>query len=377
MPFLAPVGAAILGAAASFSAGLAGATGIMGAVGSIVGSAGTFAAGLFGVGAAGAFSITAAISSWSTVAMLSSSFLTKPKVGIGAAGSQVDFQADPNAGIPLMLGRSATAGKVIYANTSGQANKNIALYYLMALTGGPLGAFESLIASDFPVTIGTGGLATAPPQFAGAMYLVLTGGLKPDPAAIWPAGVPAAWMPEWTNAHKLSGVACAWWTLIYNTKAYPAGMPKPLFVIRGPPVYDPRADSTFPGGSGPQRWNDPTTWSLAGNGNPFLQGLTWAIGRYDNTHLSFGIGAPIEAIDVPAFVEGANVCDANSWFVGGEVLSSDKKWDVLTTILQAGGGEPIKMGGLISCFVRTPKVSLATLVGADAVDTVSITGTKI
>jgi hypothetical protein len=324
----------------------------------------------------GSAGIMAALSSWSTVATLSAAFMRPSQVGRGAAGAQSDFQADPKAGIPLMLGRSATAGKILHANTSGQANKNVALYYLIALSGGPLAGFEKLVASDWPVTFNAGGLATAPPQYNQAMYLVLTPGAKPDPQAYYPGGVQLPWIPEWTDAHRLSGVACAWWTLVYNTKAYPTGMPKPLFVIRGPAVYDPRADSTYPGGSGPQRWNDETTWSFTGNDNPFLQALSWCIGRSDNGKQTFGIGAPIDAIDVPAFVEGANVCEANGWRVGGEVLSSDRKWDVLTTILQAGGGEPTKLGGLISAYVRTPRVSLGTLVGTDIVGGASITGTK-
>jgi hypothetical protein len=383
VPFLVPIGAAIAG----FGSAVAG-TLVAAGLGVAAGG-GAFAAlagGLLtsvGAGVAsltGALGIASAISSWSTVALFASSFLSKPKVGIGSAGSQVNLQADPSAGIPCALGRTGTAGKIVHANTSGQSNKNIALYYLLALTAGPLTALESFSASAAPVTFdgsssGPGtGLAVAPPNYAQAMFLVKTPGLKPDPQAYYPGGVELPWIPEWTGAHKLSGVACAWLTFVYNTKAYPTGMPAPLFVIQGPPCYDPRHDSTFPGGSGAQRWDDETTWAYSTN--PFVHALTWCIGRKDNGRLSFGIGAPIDAIDVAAFVEGANVCDENRWTVGGEVLSSDGKWDVLTTILQAGGGEPIKLGGLISAYVRAPRVALGTLVGADLIGDASITGTK-
>jgi hypothetical protein len=343
------------------------ATGLAGAIGGVATGLGAF------IGAAGPL---AAISAWGTVALFAATALTSPKVGKGAAGSQVQFQADPTAGIPLMLGRSATGGKIIHGNTDGQADKNKALYYLIALTGGPLGNFESLIASAKPTTFDGSGACTSPAEWAGKMFLRTTPGDKPDSQAYFPAGISAGLVPEWTAAHKVSGVACAWWTLDYDTTAYPTGVPAPLFVIRGPGVYDPRADSSYPGGSGSQRWNDPTTWSLTGSDNPFLHGLAWCIGRFDNGKLVHGIGAPIDAIDVDAFVQGANVCDANAWTCGGEVLTSDAKWAVLTSILQAGGGEPIQLGGLISAFVRTPKVILATAVGADVVGNVSITGTK-
>ena len=376
MPFLAPIGAFIAGVGAAIQTAVVVAgldLAAMGGVGAIAGSAVLAVGGAVG-SLTGALGIASAISSWSTVALFASSFLSRPKVGIGAAGSSVDLQADPSAGIPITLGRTGTAGKIVHANTSGAANKNIALYYLLALTGGPITGIDYFTANEAVVTFDGGGLATSPQNYAQAMFLVPTPGAKPDPQAYYPGGVELPWIPEWTDAHRLSGVACAWWTLVYNTTAFPTGMPKPMFVIRGPPCYDPRADSSYPGGSGSQRWNDPATWAYSEN--PFVHALTWCIGRFDNGKLTFGIGAPIDAIDVASFVEGANVADANAWKVGGEVLSSDSKWDVLTTILQAGGGEPIKMGGLISAYVRAPRVSLGTLVGADLIGDASITGTK-
>ena len=365
------VGIAILAAAAIVIGGPM--------IGAAIAGHSILAAGATAVGAfTGAAGAAAAISAWGTVALFATTAFVSAthKVGVGAAGSQVDFQADPTAGIPLMLGRSATAGKIIHGNTDGQSDKNKDLYYLVALTGGPIGNFESLIASDQAVTFDSSGKCTSPSQWAGKMFIRTTPGQKPDTQAYFPAGISASQCPEWTAAHKVSGVACVWWTLQYDTTAYPTGVPAPLWVIRGPSVYDPRADSTFPGGSGPQRWNDVSTWSQTGTDNPFLHGLAWCIGRWDNGKLTHGMGAPIDAIDVGAFVEGANVCDYNDWKIGGEVLTSDKKWDVLTSILQAGGGEPIQLGGSISAFVRTPKVNLATVVGADTVSNVSITGTK-
>ena len=383
MPFLIPIGAAIATAGLAVAGSVAAIPIIGGTLVAGVTAATTFAAGLVGYSAAaGVLSLGAAISSWSTVALFASSYLSsKPKVGLGAAGSPIDFQADPNSGIPLMLGRSATAGKVIHANTTGQSNKNAALYYLMALTGGPLGAFEGLIASDYPVTFdgsnGPGtGLATGPPQWAWRDISSRRRVRSRTRRLIIPAAFSLAGYRNGRTRIGSPASLAERWTLVYNTKAYPSGMPKPLFVIRGPGVYDPRADSTFPGGSGPQRWNDEATWTLAGAENPFLQALAWCLGRYDNGKLTFGIGAPIDGIDVAAFIEGANVCEANGWKIGGEVLSSDRKWDVLTAILQAGGGEPIKLGGLISAYVRAPRVALGTLVGKDLIGEAQITGTK-
>ena len=376
---LAAAGIAVLAiVAAPIAAGLIGGGMFGGGLAALSGA--TAALSGFGTALIGGAGIGAAVSAWGTVALLASTALrpSRMPVGRGAAGSPIDFQADPQAAIPIMLGRSATAGKIIHANTSGQQNKNLALAYLVALSAGPIAGVDQVWANEFQLSFGGAGnqVVTAPPQFANAMLVAYTLGPKPDPAAVMPPGMQAGWMPEWTAAHKLSGVACAWWTLVYDVKSYPTGVPKPIWVVRGPAVYDPRHDSTVPGGSGAQRWNDEATWTFAGQENPFLQALTWCIGRHDNGVLTFGIGAPIEAIDVAAFIEGANVCDANGWKVGGEVLSTDRKWDVLKTILQAGGGEPVKLAGRLSCYVRTPRVVLAALKGQDAVGGVSITGGK-
>jgi hypothetical protein len=346
------------------------------AVGGAIVAAGQFAGVLLGTGG-----LMAAASAWGTVALFASTALTpRPKVGQGAAGTQVNFQADPTAGVPLILGRSGTAGKIVHANTVGQAHKNSHLYYLVALSGGVIDGVESLSCNGQICTVADpgpgGGVITGPDPYTNSMDLRWSYGLKPEPAYMQPPGFPADWAPEWTSDHLTSGVACAWWSLNYSTSAFPSGIPSPMFVIRGPPVYDPRKDDTIPGGSGPQRSDDETTWTKAGYDNPFLQALTYALGRRDNGKLTFGIGAPLDTLDLPAFAEGASVCEANGWTVGGEILSTDAKWDCLKTILQAGGGEPIRLGGRLSCIVRTPRVVLATMTGPDMVGEVSITGSK-
>ena len=93
-----------------------------------------------------------------------------------------------------------------------------------------------------------------------------------DPARI--AGDPLT-PPGWTADHKLSGYAAAMWRLRFDTKGkkFTNGTPKPLWVGKWVKVYDPRLDSTYPGGSGACRALDETTyvWSE----NPFLHGLTW------------------------------------------------------------------------------------------------------
>jgi hypothetical protein len=187
-------------------------------------------------------------------------------------------------------------------------------------------------------------------------------------------------MTEWTSAHTLPGIAHTFWTLKNNSKraSYESGVPAPIWTLHGMKLWDPREDSTYPGGSGSQRRDDWTTWAFTED--PYLHALAWARGHHklntdgtiDRTKRLAGVGAEDEAIDIAAFVEGANVCDANGWKIAGEWTTVDDKWQVLAAMLQAGGGVPLNRGAKISCMVEAPRTSLLTLTGADIVGSVNL-----
>ena len=316
--------------------------------------------------------ITAGISS-----VLSSAL--RPKVG-GDFGTQIDFKADPRGPIPYAMGRTGTAGNLVFAQTAGDKNKYLN-YVTVYSAAGPIDSYEAFLVNGTPVTFGTDAGEGASGYYQNRMWRRQQLGARPEASWLrWtstgtkdtPAdhsGLPA----EWTSAHKLSGLAADLWGLQYNTTVYSAGPPRKMAVAKWVKVYDPRLDSTYPGGSGPQRANDESTW--AWSDNPYLHALTWVIGRQANGVRILGLGAPLTAIDVAAFVEGANVAAANNWKLGGVVYSTDDKWEVLKAMLQAGAGRPMRLGAKISCLVSTPRTSLATLTGADVVGEAQITGT--
>lgn len=320
------------------------------------------------IGTATAIAVAnAAVVATYAVEVIAIAELTKalsPKVG-GNYGTQVDFKADPRAGIPYLVGRTGTAGNIVFADTAGQNNND--LTYAVVLSGaGPVQAIESFTANATAVPF-SGGAATG--FYAGKMWQQQQLGHTPEAAAMsWPSG--PALPPEWSAAHKLSGLAAVLWGLRFDTKIYSAGTPKPIWVVQGVKVYDPRLDSTYPGGAGPQRMGDETTWAYSEN--PYLHALTWCIGRHQNGQRVMGIGAPASAIDVAAFVNGANVAAANGWKTGGVIYSTDDKYQVLSALLQAGGGKPMRLGAKISCIVSAPRVSLATVTRTDVVGDVAV-----
>src|SRR3546814_18164779 len=98
--------------------------------------------------------------------------------------------------------------------------------------------------------------------------------------------------------------------LRYDSKGkhFQNGVPDVLWIVQGVKVYDPRLDSTYPGGSGACRAGDESTYVYSQN--PYLHALTWCIGRFHHGKRAAGLGAPVSASDIAAVVGGVNIADA-------------------------------------------------------------------
>jgi hypothetical protein len=184
-------------------------------------------------------------------------------------------------------------------------------------------------------------------------------------------------LPNWNSSSKLSGLAAGMLELKFDSagKKFATGFPQIGAVIQGVKCYDPRLDSTYPGGSGSCRSNNQSDLGLFDQ-TLHPSGLTFALGWIQNGKRVAGIGWPITSIDVARFVEGANLADANGWTAGGFTTTLESKWETLKGLLQAGGGEPVRLGGLLSCNFQTPRTSLATITAADLVGEAKVVATQ-
>jgi trimeric autotransporter adhesin len=321
-------------------------------------------AGVVGVTTAGAslFGLSAGPLMLASSALSLASGLTAKKPSISSAGSQTAFKADPDAGIPYAIGRTASGGNIIYrGNSDGWSNKtpNDLSDFVVIDSLGPIQGYESFTADQTAYTFdGSGNAIGAYHDF---MFLKSQLGATPEATSLAVTAGISSRPAGWATSAKLSGLAGYQWRLRFDSKGdhYQGGTMRPRRVLLGLKVYDPRLDSTYPGGSGSCRANDEATWVYSQR--PHLHALTWLIGRRQNGQRVMGVGIPISAIDVAAYVEGANIDDANDWKVGGIVSSSDSKWEVLKAILQAGSSEPLRLGARVGCLVNTPRVSLATI----------------
>jgi hypothetical protein len=267
---------------------------------------------------------------------------------------------------PYLIGRTYYGGsrmqQVGYGPTVDKVPNPYALIVDLYSTAGPVEGVQSYLA-DFVVIPLTGGAATG--YAGGFLWAATQNGLLPQPAALAPHYAGA---PGWGSSYKLSGYAAIAWSLRFDKKGkvFSSGVPQLGAIWKGVRVYDPRKDSTYPGGAGAHRITDEATWEWSEN--PGLHALTYAYGRYQMGVKVFGVGIPVDGIMVDHFAHFANVCDANGWVLGGVIFEPGSKWTNLKDILAAGGAEPSFVGGRLGLKISAPRIALDTITADDLTD---------
>ena len=301
----------------------------------------------------------------SGVAMLGANALAKPPPARGSV-TDVIVEVDPPA--PYCMGEGYFAGVKRFHTGYGPTLDKVPNPYLgevMVLShGGPI---EGPIVPQFDFAAVTSWYSS----FFGYDSKL---GAVPDTALTAPYGSP----PNWTSDHKLSGQACIWWGHKFDRKGkrYANGIPQRGVTAKWAKVYDPRKDSTFPGGSGLHRLGNETTYEWSEN--PALHAGTYAFGRYQNGKRVMGMGLPVEAIDFEGIAAWANDCDANGWTIFGVVfegagITPGQRWQNLRDICIAGGGEPLPLYTGIGFHWDRPRVVLDTVTEADIAGEIDIT----
>lgn len=302
------------------------------------------------------------------VALLAAGVLMMKSPKPNSTGAQLQTVLDPKSPVPVMYGRTCTGGIFVYRDVSGSKNKY--LYQGLALSaGGPIQGVELAYAGDARVLFGGdphNQVATVNSviPYAKKVYQSkkfqqrwLRGDKNPQAMSSALPGMPGA-------PGQASGIAMVLERLEYDTDVFPSGVPEQRWVASGVKCYDPRKDSSYPGGSGSHDITNDSTWEFTEN--PYLHALDWVLGRWVNplnrdSKKIYGIGAKWSEVDVASFVAGANVADANNWKSGIVVNTNDDKYAVLTTLLAAGGGVPVARGAQIACFTNQPLTAALTI----------------
>lgn len=282
------------------------------------------------------------------VAAIGAQLLTKPPP---ARGSLTQMTVAADAVQPYVMGEGYFAGVLRYQRSYGAALDKVPNpYRFMAVVysgGGPVQSISPRVDME---AIGS--------YYSGFIYTDSQTGACPESSALVPQWSGA---PGWGSTSKLSGKAAIGWSLKFdkNGKVFASGMPQLGAYLQGVRVYDPRLDSTFPGGSGACRVDDESTFVYSAN--PALHAGTYALGRYQNGLRVLGIGLPADAINWANVAAWANVCDANGWEMFGVVGEPGDRWTNLRDICVAGGAEPVLAAGALYFHYAAPRVSVATI----------------
>jgi len=326
-----------LGAVALAATGL-GAVGVL-AAGAKIGAIAGFAAGVANIGTQ----------------------LTAPKPVARGSITQTIIAAEPPR--PFLLGRTYFAGVRRHQTGYGATRKKVPNPYLwMVDVYSGVGPVHALVEPQFdfkPIGLYYNGFFGYDSQL----------GATPEATALVPPlNAPAG---NWTSAHKLSGNAAIGWNLLFDKdgERYSSGIPVTGAIWDGNLVYDPRLDSTRPGGSGLCRLGDESTYVY--DPSPALYSGTYAFGYYNNGVKVMGLGVPDDGIDWVSVAAWANDCDVNNWtcsgviFEGGPDAGPGQRKRNLDDICAAGAGRWLMAGAVLSFDWQRPRVALATFTDSD------------
>jgi hypothetical protein len=334
---------------------IAGAVAGVALIGSGIGAAlgGTMILSAFGATASAATIATVA-GAVAGVANLGASALAKPPP---VRGSVASLLIAPDVPQPYMMGEGYYAGVLRHDAAYGATLNDVPNPYrgmvVVYSGGGPVESITPYVDK-----------AAVSGYYSTYLYTDTQLGATPEASALSPN---FAGLPGWDASSKLSGQAAILWNLKFDKKGkrFASGVPQIGAYGQWVKAYDPRLDSTFPGGSGAHRVDDETTWEWTEN--PALHFGTYAYGRHQNGVRTIGCG--LTSIDWGVIAAWANVCDANGWTIFGVVYEPGNRWDNLKDIAAAGGAVPVvSSGGMLSVKYWAPQVALDTITAADIAD---------
>lgn len=301
----------------------------------------------FDVSASTLFLVSAGLSA-------AASMLTKGPTVPTSQTDRLTATIDPRAFRKTVLGQTAMATDVRYEEWSGKDQEYCD--WIVALASHAIDGFEEIWLNDELAWTAAGGPMNA--KFLGYFWVsnvILEG--SPANAFTFGSG-------KWNGSARLTG--CAYLRLRFKVTGngkkgespFASGIPSRMTIIgRGAKLYDPRRDSTVPGGSGSMRWNDQSTWrytatdgAVIGENLP-LQILRVLLGwRIRNPvtgamKLATGSGIPAKRIDMQSFIVAANLAD--------ELVNRS-----------AGGNEPRYHGAAVVSEGDDPKTVLDMLCAA-------------
>ena len=171
--------ALVVGAVALIATGVGAAAGA-GLLGAAAAAGGTIA----GVATAATFTAIGTLAGVTAAVLSVGAALTATKPSAVSTGSPTDFSADPDAGIPLAIGRTGTAGDITarFGYDTKDKGDNDRQSFVATLSLGPIDAVEGMTVDKVAVSYSAAGAAIG--TFAGFMWSMTQLGAIPEANAL-------------------------------------------------------------------------------------------------------------------------------------------------------------------------------------------------
>lgn len=322
------------------------------------------------------------------------SFLLKTAVGVGLsllAQSLAGKTKDPTFSIngtlqgggdvprSFILGRTATAGSLVFVNTWGEDGDtpNAYLTQVIALSDMPIRGLAEVWVNGERITLG--GLTDrgyAVNEYPDSLWVKFYDGTQTTADSFLFTSVSNG--NRWWNPDRIGrGVAYVIVTARVSKNMF-SGVPSFKFVLEGMRLYDPSRDSTV-GGVGGQRWADPATWGGDGDFLPAVQIYNLLRGITYNGQWFYGLqnmaAARLPSIAWITQIEKhrAGTLESTGWVntyrSGGEIQVEAPLTSAVEALLTACQGKISEVGGVYYLHSGAPDAPVIAFTDDDILST--------
>ncbi|MFK3847945.1 phage tail protein [Agrobacterium pusense] len=311
------------------------------------------------------------------VSLLAQSLAGKPKDPTFSINGTLQGGGDvPRS---FIMGRTATAGSLVFVNTWGQDGDtpNAYLTQVIALSDLPVRGLAEVWVNGELVTLG--GLTDrgyAVNQYPDSLWVKFYDGTQTTADSFLFTSVSNG--NRWWNPDRIGrGVAYAIVTARVSKNMF-SGVPSFKFVLEGLRLYDISRDSTQ-GGVGPQRFADPATWGGDGDFLPavqiynLLRGITyngqWFYGLQNLSSSRLPAAAWIAQIEKHRAGTLESTGWVNTYRSGGEIQVDAPLTSAVEALLTACQGRISEVGGVYYLHSGAPDAPVIAFTDDDILST--------
>ncbi|MCQ0987554.1 hypothetical protein [Jiella marina] len=324
--------------------------------------------------ASGTFLANLAIAAIGTALKFAVSLLTKQEKA-SVSGTKTEITVGGDTPASFIMGRYATPGHLVYANTRGRNNGAENAFLVQVISLGDLpgqnmtGLWiddEKIDISDFDPDASYSSDGWPVPGFESddsgqTLWIRYHDGTQTESDALLVTQFEDDPDYPWDASMVGRGVPYIVVTAVYEPSLF-SGIPKITVETDGIPLYDPRRDSSV-GGAGSQRWSDPSTWEPSNN--PIVQAYNIKRGiRYEGEWIWGGQSTSAWQLPLANWFAAMNACDApitlseggteRQFRSGVEVTLDVEPADVLDELLKGCNGRIAEIGGIYKVSVGAP-----------------------